>query len=312
MSISIIIPTRNRASSLVACLSSLLPQLTKGDEVLVVDNASKDNTGPRLRSLKTDKQLRYLYEPNIGPSFARNRGFRSAKNTIIAFLDDDCIVSDKWLDVIKTTTKSEDASRSVFLGKIIHVFPSSGVLETLFLLRHKDDWQKIKAERSWKTHRYVHFLHAGNFFAKKSVLDTVHPLFDEVNFPFMGEERDLTYRLQINGIPIKYIQSVSVTHHKTHGGFLFSMRSVILTGIALGKLKKKYLADNKTRSIFGNKENKHKPETSFYRLLYQNYKDSPFLLFTMIFLTLIKTLFFNLSANLTFRFYKIPHNTDLT
>lgn len=61
-------------------------------EVIVVDNASQDDTRQRVRELAEDTahpRIRYVYEPNVGLSHARNRGIAEAEADIIAFLDDD-------------------------------------------------------------------------------------------------------------------------------------------------------------------------------------------------------------------------------
>jgi glycosyltransferase involved in cell wall biosynthesis len=313
MPVSIIIPTRNRSTSLARCLDAVIPQIKRGDEVTVVDNASTDNTKKYMGSLKHIKQLRYVYEPNIGPSYARNHGYKLSKNTIIAFLDDDCEAASDWLDTIKAIIASGGSSQSVYLGKIIHRFPSLGLLEELFLLRHQLDWQQIMAGPLWKTHRKVDFLHAGNVFASKTILSRISPLFDEIQFPFIGEERDLACRLQLNGVSIQYVPTVSVIHHKTTIRFLSSIRIAILLGVSQGKLRKRYFANNTIRKLFKKDQKEHKPTTSIYGPIFQKYKYNPIVLFWAMSITAIKKTLFYISSWFTFTFYKEPvgNNNDL-
>jgi glycosyltransferase involved in cell wall biosynthesis len=99
--ISIIVCTRNRASSLTATLQSLARQtMDRGRyEVLVVDNASTDETAAVVAQAGTDN-LRCLSEPKIGLSRARNTGVAAAAGDVVAFLDDDAIASEDWLAAI--------------------------------------------------------------------------------------------------------------------------------------------------------------------------------------------------------------------
>lgn len=90
-SISVVIPTHNRASMLLEALQSVFQQSLQPAEVLVVDDGSTDRTQEILAHLGNTVQ--YLRLPNSGVSGARNSGWRSAKGDWIAFLDSD----DLWL-----------------------------------------------------------------------------------------------------------------------------------------------------------------------------------------------------------------------
>ena len=91
--VTVIIPTYNRAPLLVRAIQSVLAQDWTDFEVLVVDDASTDDTtfaierigDPRIRLIRQDR--------NQGVAAARNRGMREARGRFIAFLDSD----DEWL-----------------------------------------------------------------------------------------------------------------------------------------------------------------------------------------------------------------------
>ena len=104
MKISVIIPTKNRADSLRVTLDHLLRQLKKNDEVIIIDNKSTDHTKIVVDTFRKKKLLPtiiYKVENLSGPSYARNLGIKSSSNDILAFLDDDCIVSSKRVTNIK-------------------------------------------------------------------------------------------------------------------------------------------------------------------------------------------------------------------
>jgi glycosyltransferase involved in cell wall biosynthesis len=99
--ISAIICTHNRAAYLGAAIDSLLAQVFSGAfEVIVVDNASTDETRQIVAERASDPRLRYIYEPVTGLSVARNTGAKLAQAEILAYLDDDAVASRQWLQVL--------------------------------------------------------------------------------------------------------------------------------------------------------------------------------------------------------------------
>jgi glucosyl-dolichyl phosphate glucuronosyltransferase len=99
--ISAVICTHNRAQLLDQALDSLAQQTLPRDafEVIIVDNASVDNTrGVAEIWMQRSSNMRYVYEPILGLSQARNRGAAESKAQIIAYLDDDAKACVDWLD----------------------------------------------------------------------------------------------------------------------------------------------------------------------------------------------------------------------
>lgn len=89
--VTVIIPTFNRAHILKKCLDSVLSQTRTVDEIIVVDDGSTDNTATFIQEQYPSVQ--YLYQKNQGVSAARNSGIETAKGDWIALLDSD----DEWL-----------------------------------------------------------------------------------------------------------------------------------------------------------------------------------------------------------------------
>ncbi len=90
--VSVIIPTHNRALKVVRAISSVLYQVFRDYEIIVVDDGSTDETEKMLRQFKT--RIRYVVHPvNQGVSKARNTGIAASSAPLIAFLDSD----DYWL-----------------------------------------------------------------------------------------------------------------------------------------------------------------------------------------------------------------------
>lgn len=95
--VSVIIPTFNRAAFLREALDSVFAQTVQPCEVIVVDDGSKDNTESVVKEMQAaHPSLRYLPQKNAGPAAARNTGMKAATGHWLAFLDsDDLWVSDK-------------------------------------------------------------------------------------------------------------------------------------------------------------------------------------------------------------------------
>jgi glycosyltransferase involved in cell wall biosynthesis len=86
MSISVIIPTFNRAAVVAEAIASVYAGGVDDVEVLVVDDGSTDETAEAVRRFD---RVRYVRQKNGGPASARNRGIRMARGETVAFLDSD-------------------------------------------------------------------------------------------------------------------------------------------------------------------------------------------------------------------------------
>jgi glycosyltransferase involved in cell wall biosynthesis len=89
-SVSVIVPTYNRADLLPRAIASALEQTCAPLEVIVVDDGSTDDTAARCR--EWGDRIRYLPIANVGVAGARNAGIAIAQGEWIALLDSD----DAW------------------------------------------------------------------------------------------------------------------------------------------------------------------------------------------------------------------------
>jgi glycosyltransferase involved in cell wall biosynthesis len=98
--ISAIVCTHNREGFLGACIESLLVQSLDLDryEIIVVDNASADDTRHICSKYEKIDNFKYIYEPTPGLSQARNSGWKEARGRYIGFIDDDAQADKRWLE----------------------------------------------------------------------------------------------------------------------------------------------------------------------------------------------------------------------
>jgi glycosyltransferase involved in cell wall biosynthesis len=93
--VSIILPTFNRAKFLPEAFAAIAGQQWTDWELIVVDDGSTDNTRELVPELTRGWQqpVRYIHQENQGPAAARNQGISQARGEFIAFYDSD----DLWL-----------------------------------------------------------------------------------------------------------------------------------------------------------------------------------------------------------------------
>ncbi|MEY2403656.1 MAG: hypothetical protein QOD38_1207 [Acidimicrobiaceae bacterium] len=113
--ISVVVATRDRPSMLQHCLESVRGALRAGDELIVVDSASREPA--TIRQLADAHDARYLRCDVPGASYARNVGWRAASNGIIAFIDDDVSVRPDWADAVAAAL-AEDQGLGFVTGRL--------------------------------------------------------------------------------------------------------------------------------------------------------------------------------------------------
>lgn len=86
---SVIIPTHNRAELMPRAVESVLAQTYDDFELLVVDDASTDDTEDVMASFEDERVVYVRREENAGHAAARNTGIQRARGEYVAFLDDD-------------------------------------------------------------------------------------------------------------------------------------------------------------------------------------------------------------------------------
>ena len=224
------------------CLSLLCPQLDTNDEILVVNNGLSQPTKNIVLAYTRRAPVKYLYEKRKGPSFARNLGVKHAKKDIVAFLDDDCLVSSKWISSIKQTIIKDEkySNRTVYQGKIVHHFLRQTTMNNVFIAQNDYGFAEYKKRMEGKKRLYMHSINAGNFFAKRNIFDSLPYVFDAIMFPYIGEEMELTNRLQLKGYVVVYRPSVVVQHIISSLEFGQSACNLFLRGRTMGILEHRY------------------------------------------------------------------------
>ncbi len=166
-SISVVIPTYNRAHCLTRAIKSVIEQQGDGEsfnicEIIVVDDNSQDDTKRVLDSLNNPRIRYYKLDRNGGAGNARNIGAGMAKGDWIAFQDSD----DEWLPQKTLTqllltrehpeymlvyggyTVFEDGEKSIefrpeFSGDIFHVLAKKNYIGAPTVMVRREAWNAL-------------------------------------------------------------------------------------------------------------------------------------------------------------------------
>jgi glucosyl-dolichyl phosphate glucuronosyltransferase len=98
--IAAIVCTHNRADHLPRAIDSLLAQSAPAAdyEIVIVDNRSSDATAEIGQAYsRRHRHVRYLFEPVLGLSAARNAGLAGTAAELVGFIDDDAIAAPDWI-----------------------------------------------------------------------------------------------------------------------------------------------------------------------------------------------------------------------
>jgi GT2 family glycosyltransferase len=214
MSISVIVPVYNNPQDLVECVAAIEASAPRGTEIIVVDDASTDDTA--LVAVASGARV-FKLEKNSGPAAARNHGAGHARGEILMFVDADVVLAPGAIERITRVFEAQPDLAAVF-----------GSYDA-----------KPRAPELLSQYRNLlhHFVHqngnpdAATFWAgcgaiRRSAFEQVGG-FDEKRFPQPSiEDIELGYRLRIAGYKILLDKSLQGKHLK-HWNF----RSLVHTDI---------------------------------------------------------------------------------
>jgi glycosyltransferase involved in cell wall biosynthesis len=216
--VTVVIPTHNRAATVLRCLRSLeRVDVPAADfEVLVVLNNCVDDTAATVDSYAKNAPflVRRVEERTPGVAAARNRGIREARGRILAFIDDDEEPSPRWPGAL-VDALSRGPSPAVAAGRVEMVMQGG---RPAWLSEKIFDLFGAHAGAPGRTRvRYPGVVPGGNFACHREVFTRLGAF----NEAFLRtarrngqcEDGELTMRLMFHHVPIHYV-SEAVTYHE--------------------------------------------------------------------------------------------------
>jgi GT2 family glycosyltransferase len=220
-SISVIVPTFNRAEMVCRCVHSVLDTQWDELEVIVVDDCSPDDTARKLKDEFGDRIKYVRNEKNSFQAVSRNNGARIAEGDYLFFLDDDNVV-DK--DILKEISKAFEANPALGLVAPMAIHIRDGKRNIVWSLgsdfnRWTSQPNDYKAnipleELPDNPKSYPTSYYPNGFVVPRKVFDAVGG-FDE-SYVQIFEESDFGWKIREAG----YEEIVLTTARTEHHGFL--------------------------------------------------------------------------------------------
>lgn len=216
-SASLIICTRDRPDELARCLASLSSQSRTPDEVIVVDNASRDG---RTREVALAAGVTYVREDRPGLDRARNTGLLATRSEILVYTDDDTELHPRWFEQMVSGFDGEQVMAVTGL-----VLPARLDTEAQWLFETHWSFSRGFEPYDYGPEFYQAFrargcpawlIGAGASMAfRRAVVEKVG-LFDErldVGASGCSGDSEYWYRILAAGYTCRYVPSAVVFHH---------------------------------------------------------------------------------------------------
>ena len=247
--VSVIIPNFNGRNYLKDCLNSLNQQHFQDFEIILVDNASTDDSLSLARELCPEIKTIVLSE-NFGFCRAVNEGIRSSKTPFVLLLNNDTVVDPDFVGALYEAIRGKEK-----------VFSCASQMRKLTDPSKMDDGGDFYCALGWafargkKDKPYENYEKAGRIFFscagaaiyRREVFEKIG-YFDEVHFAYL-EDLDVGYRARIFGYENRY-EPKAIVYHMGSG----------TTGSRYNEFKVRYSARNNLYVVYKNMPSLHYPE----------------------------------------------------
>ena len=209
-SVSVILPTYNRAFCLPRAIYSVLNQSYDDLELIVVDDGSTDETGHILAGI-ADTRLRVIRQSvNGGPCVARNTGIQASAGRYIAFQDSDS----EWLPgkLIKQVTLLEAAAARAVSA--VACYSRFGVVRGRRRMVQPSDAAECLSGRIYRRLLYGNTMDTPTMLVRRETFDALGR-FDEGMSNL--EDWDLALRIGMHGAVV-FVDEVTILSYVTPGG----------------------------------------------------------------------------------------------
>jgi len=231
--VSIIILNYNGKNLIQECLKSVFNTDYKRFEVIVVDNASGDNSLSAIQEFFGKKEnLKLLaLDKNYGYSRGNNLGFThiNPKSKYVVFLNNDTVVARDWLKAL-VRVMEEDESVGAAMPRILNMDAPHENCVTGFI--DVFGGVALPTQGDMKVLTRCFFASGCAAMVRKDVINRVG-LFNP-NFFAYYEDTDLSWRIQLHGYSVVVVPDAVIVHK---GGATSSKASAYLISFETGKNK---------------------------------------------------------------------------
>ncbi|MFM1872195.1 MAG: hypothetical protein RL398_1617, partial [Planctomycetota bacterium] len=197
--VSLVISVWNRKDDLRDNLRAIEAQTVPADQVIVVDNCSKDGTPEMVIAEFPWVHLIRMPHSEYGACETFNVGFASARGEFVGILDDDVILPPTFV--------------ADMLAKFAVEPPTTAILSPKVIEPEMPDWYKDSPKVN--SERYLATFRGCGSMARAGALREAR--WYDIRFFIFGNERDLTTRLLNLGYRVKMFPQVEVFHKAPFG-----------------------------------------------------------------------------------------------
>ena len=223
--ISLVIPTHNRRSSLEQLLGILREQTFPLDklEVVVVADGCTDSTEEFLKAFKAPYSFRYIVQPGSGAAIARNAGAATASGNILVFMDDDIFPSPGFLEA-HAKGHSDD---TVVIGYLPMKIPINA---DSFMRFQRSWWENKYFRMSDPGYRFSYDdLLSGNFSVSRNLFKRINGFDESLR---CREDYEFGIRLINSGAKFIFSKAAWGYHHDTGNNLKRSFHRKVQEGKA--------------------------------------------------------------------------------
>lgn len=210
--ISIVIPNMNGAHFLRPCLDSLRRQIFTNFELIIIDNASNDDSLIVAKD-KIPEAIIYSFEKNEGFAKAVNQGIKMAKGEYIFLLNNDTELDINCLNTLNNFL-DQHSDISFCATKMLYfeernIIDIAGDILTIYGIAHKRGNGEIDSGQYDKG-QAIFGACAGAAFYRRSLFEQIG-YFDEDFFAYL-EDVDISFRANLAGHKCWYVPEAIVYH----------------------------------------------------------------------------------------------------
>jgi glycosyltransferase involved in cell wall biosynthesis len=219
--LTIAVPTHNRARLLAGTLASIAAlKFPEGiiPECLIVDNNSPDDTRDAVEVFARNAPIavRYVIEPQLGSSYARNRAIAEARGEYIFFIDDDALAESDW--AIELLAEMERRHLDAACGLVLPNWerpPPRWLGSSLYVRLAVHDEAAIAAT-SPPQRDHIHNYYSANVGFRRETFELFGNFREDLgvvgNNPISGEDTELFARIATCGGAIGFAAQALVHH----------------------------------------------------------------------------------------------------
>ena len=217
LSVGLSIPTYGRQRELSRLLESLSNQSILPDQIVIVDQNDPGFLDLVIHEWVDKLPIQHDVVPYKSASKARNHGAQKLTTEIVAFPDDDCIFTERTIELIQQTFFNNPSADVIIGQKPIKRDKSFANTNKTKTVKTILDLFNAKAETS-------------NIFCRKGLILKMPTLFDECIGPgdqtdvISNEETDLLIRMLRKNAKIVLCTGIQINHHSSQVSFKRSLK----------------------------------------------------------------------------------------